>query len=49
MSLKQSFYKMNLRSKLLIGFTLIFLFAATIAGMGASNVIKLEDKLQNMY
>lgn len=49
MSLKQSFYKMNLRSKLLIGFTLIFLFAATIAGMGVSNVIKLEDKLQNMY
>ena len=49
MSLKQSFYKMNLRSKLLIGFTLIFLFALTIAGMGASNVIKLEDKLQNMY
>ena len=40
---------MNLRSKLLIGFTLIFLFAATIAGMGVSNVIKLEDKLQNMY
>ena len=49
MSLKQSFYKMNLKSKLLIGFTTIFLFAMTIAGLGAYNVLKLEDKLQNMY
>lgn len=49
MSLKQSFYKMNLKSKLLIGFTTIFLFAMTIAGLGSYNVLKLEDKLQNMY
>lgn len=40
---------MNLKSKLLIGFTTIFLFAMTIAGLGAYNVLKLEDKLQNMY
>lgn len=49
MSLKQSFYKLNLRSKLLIGFTLVFLLAATIAGLAIYNIRMLEDNTKIIY
>jgi methyl-accepting chemotaxis protein len=49
MSLKQSFYKMNLRSKLLIGFALVFILAAIIAGLAISNIRMLEDNTKTIY
>lgn len=49
MSLKNSFYQLKLRSKLLIGFSLVFLLAAIIAGLSISNIRMLEDNTKTIY